>query len=142
VLSLSNRLALVFAGRVVFAAAGHGAPPAEHDPRARRRAHLVLGGLFALVFALLAVNTTATVLIAVWTHRVEEAADRWIAQQPDASVTRVYTASRTMHVEVRAREVPPVDTLLDDLGGQVPDRLVIVVETTRGEFVEAGPVGG
>lgn len=141
VLFLSNLLALVFAGMVVFAASGHGVPSGEGAARSGRRPRIVLGALFVVVFFLLAANTTATVLITVWTHRVHEAADRWIAQQPDASVTRVYTASRTMHVEVRAREVPPVGSLLADLRGQVPDQLVIVVETTRGEFVEAGPVG-
>ncbi|MDT0329815.1 DUF389 domain-containing protein [Nocardiopsis lambiniae] len=142
-LFLSNLLALVFAGMVVFAASGHGVPPEARDTRAGRRTRLVLGGLFAFVFALLAVNTTVTVLIAVWTHRVEEAADRWVSERPNASVTRVYTVSRTMYVEVRVQEAPPpVDALLADLRGRVPDRLTVVVETTRGERVEAGPVGG
>ncbi|CAL9371217.1 hypothetical protein SUDANB121_00875 [Nocardiopsis dassonvillei] len=143
VLFLSNLLALVFAGMVVFAASGHGVPDGERDTRAGRRARLVLGGLFTFVFALLAANTAATVMIAVWTHRVEEAAGRWVSEQPNASVTRVYTASRTMHVEVRVQEEPPpVDALLSDLRGRVPDPLRVVVETTRGERVEAGRVGG
>ncbi|MGW5876116.1 DUF389 domain-containing protein [Nocardiopsis terrae] len=143
VLFLSNLLALVFAGMVVFAASGHGIPREARDARSGSRARLVLGLLFSFVFVLLAANTTATLLVEVWTHRAGQAADRWVSEQPNASVTSVYTASRTLHVEVRVQEEPPpVDALLADLRGRVPDQLRVVVETTRGERVEAGSVGG
>ncbi|MGW8528381.1 DUF389 domain-containing protein [Nocardiopsis sp. NPDC055824] len=143
VLFLSNLLALVCAGMVVFAASGHGTPAEHRDRRSVRRTRLGLALLFTVVFVPLLANTAATVLLAVWTNRVEEAADRWIAEQPDSSVTHVYTASRTMHVEVRVRDTPPpVDEFRTDLRGRVPDQFVLVVETTRGERVAAGPVGG
>ncbi len=143
VLFLSNLLALVFAGMVVFAASGHGTPSAERDRRSARGVRLGLGLLFTVVFVPLVANTVVTALIAVWTNRAEEAAERWIAEQPDASVTRVYTASRTLHIQVRVQDSPPpVDALLADLRGRVPGQLAVVVETTRGERIDASPAGG
>ncbi|WP_017571154.1 DUF389 domain-containing protein [Nocardiopsis halotolerans] len=142
VLFLSNLLALVFAGMVVFAASGHGTPPKDGGGRSPRGARLVLGSLFVAVLVPLVANTALTALLKVWTDRTEEAARRWISAQPNASVTRVYVAARAMHVEVRVPESPPpVDVLVTDLRGRVPDQLVLVVETTRGERVDTGPVG-
>ncbi|GAA4934938.1 DUF389 domain-containing protein [Streptomonospora halophila] len=143
VLFLSNLLALVFAGMLIFAASGYGTPRETRDERSARRTRLVLGLLFAVVFVPLAGHTAATALVAVWTERAEAAAGRWLAQRPDASVTRVYTASTTMHIEVRVQgSPPPVDPLLADLRAQLPDRLGLVVETTYGERLDAGTVGG
>lgn len=143
VLFLSNLLALVSAGMVVFAASGYGKPREHRNRQAARRAHLALGLLFAAVFVPLAANTAATVMIAVWTNRVEEAADRWLAGQPDSAVTSVQLVSRTMHVEVLVEEAaPPTDDLLADLRGRIPDRFHVVVEATRGQRFDAGPVGG
>ncbi|WP_017589621.1 DUF389 domain-containing protein [Nocardiopsis ganjiahuensis] len=143
VLFLSNLLALVFAGMVVFAASGHGKPRKERDRRSARKARLSLGVLFAVVFVPLIANTAATVLLAVWANRAEEAADRWISEQPNASVTDVTVASRTIHVEVRVQESPPpVDVLLGDLRGRIPDQFRVVVETTVGERDHVGRVGG
>lgn len=116
VLFLSNLLALVFAGMVVFAASGHHTAPQQKDARSARKTRVVLGVLFTLVLVPLVANTVVTALIGVWTNRAEEAADRWISGRPDASVTRVYMASRTMHIDVRVHGTPPpVDTLLSDL---------------------------
>ncbi|KIH96586.1 membrane protein [Streptomonospora alba] len=143
VLFLSNLFALVFAGMVLFAAAGHGTPPKDRRERPARRARRVLGLLFVIVLVPLAAHTAATLLLTVWTERAEAAAERWISRQPHASVSRVYTASRTVHIEVRSRDAPPpVDPLLADLRGRVPGRLAVVVETTRGERVDAGAIGG
>lgn len=143
VLFLSNLLALVFAGMVVFAASGYGKPREHRNRRAARRAYLALGLLFAAVFVPLAANTAATVLITVWTNRVEDAADRWLSGQPDSSVTSVRLVSRTMHVEVLVDEsAPSTDDLLADLRGRIPAQFHVVVETTAGQRVDAGPVGG
>ncbi|MDT0301784.1 DUF389 domain-containing protein [Streptomonospora wellingtoniae] len=142
VLFLSNLLALVFAGMLIFAAAGYGTPAQTRDQRAERRARLVLGGLFAAVFTVLAAHSVATVLLSVWTERAEAAADRWVAHRPNASVTHVYTASTTLHIEVRVQgSPPPVAPLLADLRAELPDGLGLVVETTYGARIDAGTVG-
>ncbi|QBI54061.1 hypothetical protein [Streptomonospora litoralis] len=78
----------------------------------------------------------------MWTERAEDAAERWPAARPDATVTRVDLASRTMHIRALSPEPPPpVEVLLSDLQGRVPDRMAVVVETTRGERIDAGRVG-
>ncbi|GLW55728.1 DUF389 domain-containing protein [Kitasatospora phosalacinea] len=137
VLFVSNLLALVFAGMVVFAAIGAGA--ADRGPR---RAYATLGVLFAAVGLLLAASTTGTVLVHVWTNRTSDAATAWLAATPGAQVVDVRAQSRTLHVAVRTpAELPPVADLLDALRGRVPDGVPVVVTTTEGRRIEAGRVG-
>ncbi|WP_026120772.1 DUF389 domain-containing protein [Nocardiopsis potens] len=143
VLFLSNLLALVFAGMVVFAAAGYGGRAGREEGAVPRRTYTVLGVLFAAVFVPLAANTAFTLMIGVWTDRAEEQAEQWLAGREGASVTRVYTASKTMHIEVRVPgEPPPVEELIARLDGRVPDGVPVVVETARGERIDAGRTGG
>ncbi|MFW5417787.1 DUF389 domain-containing protein [Nocardiopsis sp. CNT-189] len=143
VLFLSNLLALVFAGMVVFAAAGYGARADRERGVALRRTYTVLGMLFAVVFVPLAANTAFTLMIGVWTDRAEDQAEQWLSGREGASVTRVYMASRTMHIEVRLPgDPPPVDELVAALDGRVPDGLPVVVETAHGERIDAGRTGG
>ncbi|MEU3556262.1 hypothetical protein [Streptomyces fragilis] len=54
-------------------------------------------------------------------------------------------ASRTLYVHVRAPgDLPPVEDLMRDLEGRVPDGIPIVVDTAlgRGRRIDAGTVGG
>lgn len=137
VLFISNLLALVFAGMVVFAAIGTGA-----RARGPRKAYVALGVLFAAVGVLLAANTAGTVLVHVWTSRTRAAAADWLADTPGAQVTDVQARSRTLYVTVRTPgDLPPVDTLLTALADQVPDGVPVVVVTTEGRSIRAGTVG-
>jgi uncharacterized membrane protein len=139
VLFLSNLLALVFAGMVVFAASGYGRPREQRNRQAARRANLALGLLFTAVFVPLVVNTAATVLITVWTNRVEDAADRWLSEQPDASVTGVHLASRTMRVEVLVEGEAGAAEVQQRHGQAVTDDVVHVTGNPV-PFVVAGPL--
>lgn len=142
VLFLSNLLGLVFAGMVVFAVLGYTSRTAADRPRASRRAYVALSLLFTAVFLPLAANTVFTFLLNTWTERVKITAEQWLADDPEATVTKVDASSRTIRVQVRTpSDLPPVDDLLDALEGQVPDGVPIVVDTTRGKSVEAGRVG-
>ncbi|WP_304452154.1 DUF389 domain-containing protein [Nocardiopsis sp. YSL2] len=142
VLFLSNLLALVFAGMVVFAASGYSTPQSGDTGHSSRRAYASLGLLFAAVLLLLVANTTLNVLIHVWTARGEDAAQEWLADDPSATVTGVTVHSRTMHVDVRTREdLPPLEDLVARLDGQIPGGVPVVVETTRGQRVDAGRTG-
>ncbi|WP_405440940.1 hypothetical protein OG373_27345 [Streptomyces avidinii] len=59
-----------------------------------------------------------------------------------AAVTGVGAQSRTFYVHVRSPGgLPPIEDLLADLEGQVPDGLPIVVDATRGQQIIAGKVG-
>lgn len=139
VLFLSNLLALIFAGMVVFAALGHAQ---ERPARASRRAYATLGLVFAAVGLVLAASTTVTVLIHVWTTRTSAAATAWLSGTPGAQVIDVQTRSRTLYIAVRTpADLPPLDRLLADLGGKVPDGVPVAVVTTQGRQLEVGRVG-
>ncbi|WP_234437945.1 DUF389 domain-containing protein [Streptomyces sp. WM6368] len=143
VLFVSNLLAMVFAGMVVFAALGY-TRAAGHPGRtgAPRRAYVMLGLLFAAVVLPLGANTAATLLLNRWTSQTWSAAETWLAKTPGAAVTGVDAQSRTFYVHVRTPgDLPPIEDLLGDLEGQVPDGLPIVVDATRGQQIVAGKVG-
>lgn len=143
VLFLSNLVALVFAGMVVFAALGFTRTAGASGRRARGRSYLMLGLLFTAVLLPLGANTAATVLLEIWSARTKSAAQRWLGGTPGAAVTSVEGQSRTLYVHVRSPGgLPPIDALLRDLRGEVPDGLPIVVDATRGEQFAAGRVGG
>ncbi|MBD0421570.1 DUF389 domain-containing protein [Streptomyces sp. TRM S81-3] len=142
VLFLSNLLALVFAGMIVFAALGYTRTAARRTGRAPRRAYLMLGLLFLAVLLPLGANTVTTVLLSTWTARTKSSAERWLSHSPGAMVTSVDARSRTLYVHVRGPgDLPPIESLLSDLEGRIPDGIPIVVDTTRGRQITAGEVG-
>ncbi|MCY9786755.1 DUF389 domain-containing protein [Nocardiopsis sp. EMB25] len=139
VLFLSNLFGLVSAGMAVFAVVGYGAGGAR---RATRRTRLAMALLFTVVFIPLVGNTTVTILVDLWTARAKEAAGEWLADTPGSSVTRVDMVSRTIHVHVRSSgDLPPRSELIERLDGEVPQGLPVVVQTTRGQRIDAGVVG-
>ncbi|MEU6101157.1 DUF389 domain-containing protein [Streptomyces flaveolus] len=143
VLFLSNLFALVFAGMVVFAVLGYTHTAGRRTRHRPRRAYVMLGLLFAAVLLPLGANTVATVLLNTWTVRAKSAAERWLTQSPGATVTSVDAQSRTLYIHVRSPgDLPPIDGLLSDLEGHIPDGIPIVVDTTRGRQITAGKVGG
>ncbi|MBN0048456.1 TIGR00341 family protein [Streptomyces actuosus] len=143
VLFVSNLFALVFGGMVVFAALAYRASTEQVAGRPARRALAGMALLFIVVFVPLAANTTLTFLINTWTSRAKTAAEEWLADSPGAEVTSVDAKSQTLYIHVRVPgELPPVQTLLDDLQGQIPNGIPVVVDATRGRRVEAGTVGG
>ncbi|MEU2900572.1 TIGR00341 family protein [Streptomyces sp. NPDC001273] len=142
VLFVSNLFALVFGGMVVFASLGYGAEAGKAAGRPARRAYAAMVLLFVVVFVPLTANTVVTLLLDTWTGRTKDAAQQWLADVPDASVTSVDATSRTMYVHVRSPgDLPPVQSLLDRLEGQIPDGIPVVVDTSRGQRIDAGVVG-
>ncbi|WP_240804026.1 hypothetical protein [Streptomyces sp. A0592] len=88
-------------------------------------------------------NTAATVLVQPWTTRATNSADEWLAASPGASVVSVSARSLTLYNQVRTPgDLPPVEALLADLQGQIPDGVPVVVVTDEGRQVQAGRVGG
>ena len=142
-LFVSNLFALVFAGMVVFASLGYAAEADKAAGRPAGRASAAMALLFVVVLVPLTANTVATLLLNAWTGRTKDAAQQWLADEPDASVTSVDAKSRTMYIHVRTPgELPPVESLLDRLEGRIPDGIPVVVDASRGRRIDAGKVGG
>jgi len=142
VLFLSNFVALVLAGTLVFTVAGYAAEAGQVKQLSRQRAYLAIGVLLVAVLVPMAVNTVGAYLVDRWTQRVQSTAEQWIAQQPGASIESVTVESRTIYVNVQTPGgLPPTRELVAELDGQIPSGLPIVVTTTLGEHISAGVVG-
>jgi uncharacterized hydrophobic protein (TIGR00271 family) len=140
VLFLSNLVALVLAGTLVFTVVVYQASGAEGGTH--RRTYLSLAILTVVVAVPLLANTLGALYLSVLTDRVEGVATSWLAQTPGSSVSDVSITGSDLVIEVQTpSDLPSVDTLLADLQGQVPDGITVVVTTTLGERIDAGTVG-
>jgi hypothetical protein len=149
-LFLSNLLALVLAGTVVFTVLGYaGGPEAGPEQasdlrtrhRAHRRAYVTLSVLFVLVGTPLVLHSLVAYYLAAWTTRVGTVASVWIEEVPEARVLDVDLRASGMRIRVLTpSDLPPLDALLEDLESEVPNGLPILVETTLGNRVD-GIVG-
>lgn len=142
VLFLSNFLALVLAGMLVFTAAGYATEASDAAALSRRRATLVIASLLVVVLIPLVANTIGTYFVTVWTGRVQTTSQQWISSTPGASIVGVEVEGRTVTVKVQAPgELPPVSQLVTDLQGQIPNGTPVFVTTSVGQRIEAGVVG-
>ncbi len=142
-LFLSNLLALVLAGSLIFTTLGYTGRNETLKEGSRRRAYLTISVLMLVVIVPLLSNTALTYFVNVWTNRIHTAADAWVSDVPGASVQDVTFTSNAFYVDIQTPgTVPPVSGLIDDLDGKVPNGLEVVVTTSLGEEIQAGPVGG
>lgn len=140
-LFLSNVVALVLAGTLVFTAYGYVGEAARQSGFRRRRAHAAVAAGLLLVLVPLAANTAGNLLVAMWTQRVWVAAETWVGDVPGGRVTDVTVASTTAVVAVEVPgDLPDVDLLLATLEGQVPSGVRVVVDAGLGQRIEAGVV--
>jgi uncharacterized hydrophobic protein (TIGR00271 family) len=138
-LFLSNLVALVLCGTLVFGALGYGA--GATGPYRRHRVRMAV--LTALVVLPLAANTVATYTIQSWSNRVRSSAEDWLSATSGARVTGVNWTSDTVRIQVDTpADLPPVADLMAALDGEVPNGVTVVVETSLGEDVHAGTTGG
>ncbi|MGP3937177.1 DUF389 domain-containing protein [Nonomuraea sp. KM88] len=142
VLFLSNLLALVLGGIVVFTATGYRAEAAAVSGRSHRRTRLVLGLLLVVVVIPLSANTVLSWLLTAWSARAKAVAAEWISGVPNSSIAGVDVVSRELHIRVQTPgDLPPVPGLLNALRGRIPDGVPIVIETTQGSTIHAGRIG-
>ncbi|GAB2828684.1 DUF389 domain-containing protein [Actinocorallia aurea] len=140
VLFLSNMLALVLAGALVFAVLDRSAVPA--GTARRGRTFLALGGLGVVVCLFLTASTAATYLLELWQSRARDAAEAWLADVPGASVTDVTAAATTFHIAITTPSAPPPTAdLLTRLANEVPAVFSVVLETEAGRTTDLGPIG-
>ncbi len=139
-LFVSNLLALVLAGTLVFAALHVGR---RAEARGGRRAYAAIGGLLVVVTTVLTVNTAVAVALDVALARVRGVAEEWAAPAPQTEVTDVELVGPTLVVSIRTPDQPPdLGDLVVRLGevGWLPP-FEVVVETTQGRRLPAGEIG-
>jgi uncharacterized hydrophobic protein (TIGR00271 family) len=142
VLFISNLLAMVLAGSLVYAVLGYAEEAIERDERSSRRRYMILAVLFAIVLIPLFANTAATYLLFHYTNAVAAAAKTWVSDDPGATVTGVANHGLSMTIEVQtADQLPPTSALLSDLQGTVPDFVGITITSTQGQVVELRAAG-
>ena len=103
----SNVVALVLSETFVFTAYGYAAEAACDHGLTRSRPYTALAAGIVLVVVPLATNTVATTPIAVWTERISETAQGWIAEVPGGRITDVSVVSRSAVIEVESPGATP-----------------------------------
>ena len=138
-LFVSNLLALVLAGTIVYAGLRFAERHDEGRPVSMRRAYVSIGLLFAVVALPLVANTVSAVALTAWGATVRDVTTDWLAQTPGAEVGAVTNSGLVYTVDVRTDgDLPPTDALLDELSDKLPSGLGIQVRTTVGTTVDVG----
>ncbi|MEQ6901798.1 TIGR00341 family protein [Nocardioides sp. YIM 152588] len=142
-LFLSNILALVLAGALVFAVLGYADEATISRGQSRRRAYLVLTSLMVAVLIPLLANTFVNYVFASYTRTAKEVAQEWIADTSGAEVTDVSAEGLVLVISVKAPgDLPPIDDLRTALDGRVLDVFGVRLESTVGTKTEVRPAGG
>ncbi|GAA2031584.1 DUF389 domain-containing protein [Agromyces tropicus] len=131
-LFFSNVVALIIAGAVVFTLAGY-ARDALAERSRRRRAYAIVAILTVLTAIPLALNTVVILSQAVWTARIQSAADDWLTEA-DGEVQGITWKSLRARIAVEAPggQVPPVSALRDALAPDLPDFVEVDLNVTDG----------
>jgi hypothetical protein len=138
VLFLSNLIALVLAGTLVFTTLSYtdkdrplGGP--------QRRASLGIAILMIVVGIPLVSNTVGAYVVSLLTARAETTVEEWISGVPGGQVESVDLASNVMNVNVRVPgDLPSTDSLMTALNEQLPGGITIIVNGTQGSYITAG----
>lgn len=142
VLFLSNLLAMVLAGTIVFSVLVL-QNMEDTLEGSRRKAVATILLLLVVITVPLATNTIASYLVTIWDQRIEAAADKWVESVPGATVEDVSFASNKILIRVQTPgDLPPVADLTKSLEGQVPNGIPVLITTTVGQDIEAGVTGG
>ena len=137
-LFLSNVVALVIAGSIVFTLGGYALDPSSRREANRRRAYVVVTLVAVIVSLPLAVNSVATVALARWSVAIQDAAADWLQDEPGARVYDVQWSGLTATLDITTDDgsVPSVDDLDDTLSAAIPSFVGVVVDVGQGvEYV-------
>lgn len=141
-LFLSNLLALVLIGALVFTVIAQDGSLGERAAVSRRKAYVTLSLLMLVIMVPLLANTASTILVAVWTSRVKETALEWAALEPGTMIQDVEVKLNDVYVRVVSPgALPDAALLVTRLEGQIPDGVNVFVDTAVGQEIKAGVVG-
>ena len=137
-LFLSNVVALIIAGSLVFTLAGYPRDPEAVVGANRRRAYTVVGVLTAVVAIPLVVNSLIIAFVASWTVTLHSVTNDWLDGTKGASITGVSWngLQATVGVESPGGELPPLEEYRDDLAGELPSFVSVSLDVQSGGQVE------
>ncbi len=138
-LFLSNLIALVLAGTLVFTVIGAG-EQVGLTGRQRRRATQVVGLVLVVVCIPLFANTVGAYVLSLLTARAQTVAQEWIGTIPGAQVESVAFVSTDLHINVQTpdKQLPPTDDLMAALDDQLPGGITVIVNGSLGTSLTAG----
>ena len=138
-LFLSNLIALVLAGTLVFTVIGAGEQVGLMGHQ-RRRATLLVGIVLVVVCIPLIANTVGTYALSLLTARAQTVAQEWIATIPGAQVESVAFVSTDLHISVQTPngQLPPTKDLMAALDEQLPSGITVIVDGSLGSSMTAG----
>jgi uncharacterized membrane protein len=133
-LFLSNVLALVIAGSIVFTVAGYARDPGSSRVANRRRAYVIVTVLTVVIALPLAFNSIVSVALARWSVSIQNAATEWLSGDDGARVYGVEWsgATATMAITTDDGQTPPIDELRESLARAVPSFVSVVVDVGQG----------
>jgi uncharacterized hydrophobic protein (TIGR00271 family) len=134
VLFLSNVLALVIAGSIVFTMGGYAREPGSSTTANRRRAYIVVTVLAVVVALPLAANSVVSVALARWTVTIQSETTTWLGDEPGARVYDVTWSGLNATVDVTTGDgqVPPIDELQKSLSTAIPSFVGVTVDVGQG----------
>ena len=142
-LFVSNLLALVLIGALVFTVIAQDGSLGPRAAVSRRKAYVTLSLLMLVILVPLLANTASAILVAVWTSRVSATAAAWAARQPGTVIQDIEVKLNDVHIKVLSPgQLPDPTDLVKRSEGQVPNGVTIVVDTALGQEIPAGVVGG
>ena len=141
VLFLSNIIALVLAGTLVYAALG-AREPGRPTGGSRRRAYLTITILMVVVGIPLVANTVGNFLVTLYSARTQTAAQQWLTQTSGGHVQSVDFQANELHINVQVPDdLPDTGSLMSTLNSELPSGVDVVVNSSVGASVAAGRTG-
>ena len=134
ILFLSNVVALVIAGSIVFTMGGYARDPGSSPDANRRRAYIVVTVLAIIISVPLAANSIVSVALARWSVVIQQTAVTWLADYPGARVYDVDWSGLTATLDITTNDgsIPPIDDLTEALAATIPSYVGVILEAGLG----------
>ena len=133
-LFLSNVVALVIAGSIVFTIAGYARDPGSSRVANRRRAYVIVALLAVVIAIPLAVNSIVSVALARWSVSIQDITADWLDEDDGARVLGVDWSGAVATVNVLTDDgtTPDVDDLRESLATAIPSFVGVFVDVGQG----------
>ncbi|MGN8553155.1 UNVERIFIED_CONTAM: TIGR00341 family protein [Microbacterium sp. SLM126] len=137
-LFLSNVVALVIAGSIVFTLAGYAREPGSSRVANRRRAYLIVSGLMIVIAIPLAANSVVSIALARWSVTIQQATTDWLADEAGARVYGVDWSGANATVEITTEDgsTPSIEALRTSLAGALPGVVGVYIDVGQGTEIK------